>query len=219
MRYKKNKIKGFSLIEVLVVVGLMILIFSLGFSSFQEQRRQVKYNESIAHVLSMIKTAQNHALTSKPVFDENKNPGEQNSVPKEGYGVYIERSETPGSSTVILFANTVAEKDEEANQYDEGDIIEERYSLDSNVDFIGLSIDQLQPNPTPISQNESDKAVIIFKPPLADATLAVNDHPQKDQLSKLDDLYLEFKRIGTDAPSQYIHINAISGIAEISHAS
>ena len=203
---------------MLVVIVIIILVLSFGFNTYQSQRKYVRYNEGISKILTLIKTAKNYAVISRSVLDESKNPGEESYVPKEGYGIYIEKGEGQNASKVILFANTQIENEEEKNQYDAGDILEEEYILDPQVNLVGLWKDLELPEHTALSDTEKNKAVIIFRPPLADTLIAVNNHPLKDELKKLDDLYLEFRQRDTPEgiPSLYIHINQISGIAEMS---
>jgi len=214
---KNNRTKGFTIIELLVVIIIIAIVASIGTNTYQSQRSQARYNNSIIKVLGMIKQARNYAVSSRAVYDETKNPGEESYIPPEGYGVYIERSDTPGASRFVLFANTETNDPEEQDQYDEGkDIIEEEYFLSLETNFIGLFTDQDLPTHTAIGGGDDNKAVIIFRPPLADAALAVNDNPVQGSLTTLNDLYLEFKRTEAhvDIPSRYIHVNKVSGLAE-----
>jgi len=111
------------------------------------------------------------------------------------------------------------------NQYDEelafcdSDLIEEEYYLPLDTVFVDLLTNLTGPVIFDSTTNaDENEAVIIFRPPLADAYVAANDHPlNPDNLTEPDDLYLEFSRTGADpaVPSQYIHINRIAGFPEI----
>lgn len=205
---------------MLVVIIIISIVTSLGANTYQEQRRQVQFNDSVLHVLQMIKTARNYAVTSRPYWN-----GTSNVVPPEGYGVYIERSANPGETRVVLFANTDATTDpiEKRDQFEEDgsnddDLIEEEYFLHQEVDFEGLSTD-LDTPPTPIGGfgiGADNYAVIIFRPPLAEVSLAVNDTPVTGNLVSLNDLYMRFRRAGTPAsiPPTILHINHIAGFPE-----
>ncbi len=204
--------------EMLIVVVIILIILSIGTNTYQNQRRFARYNNSISEVLSMIKLAQTHAITSRSVEDLNMDPSIY--TPEGGYGIYFERSDTPGQSRVLLFANTAignteAETATMHQQYDEGlDLVEMEYFLDENVDFKSL-LDSKDPM-NPIG---SDTAVVVFTPPLADSTLAINNNPLPENLVSLNHLFLEFRQLESldDIPSKFIHINAVSGVAEISN--
>jgi hypothetical protein len=216
---------------MLVVIIIIAIVASIGANTYQKQRAQVRYNDSILTVLEMIKTARNYAVTSRPVFDTCAGSGNESYVPAEGYGVYIERSDTPGESRVVLFANTETDENFEASQFDEvlapcaSDLPEEIYFLPLDTVFVDLLTAKDDPATTPADESaplssdtnvDEDEVVIIFRPPLAESTLAANDHPVAN-LTEPNDLYLEFKREGTPAevPSRYIHINKVAGFPEI----
>jgi prepilin-type N-terminal cleavage/methylation domain-containing protein len=225
---KKNKLfsKGFTMIEMLVVVIIIALVASIGTSAYRNQQAHVRHTDSIVKVLSMIKQARNYAVSSRSIYDRDLCEGVESYVPEEGYGVYISRSDDAGMSRIVLFANTEADDESEANQYDEivgapcvSDLIEEEYFLPGETELIGLSVDKAIPNHTPISYMggaTDDEAVIIFRPPIADTTLAVNN-PVPGPLFTLSDLYLQFGRVAADVSisSQYIHINSIAGFPEV----
>ena len=204
--------------ELLVVIVIIAIVSSIGANNFKSQRSQVRYNDSILKVTSLIKTARNYAVTSRTYWDKVNS---KNVVAPEGYGVYIEQRDTPGESKVILFANTydpLTDSEEDRNQYDANDLIEEEYILPIEIDFIGISVDKLTPVHTPIGGTSGDdEVVIIFRPPLATASLAVNDNPLPDQLVPLNDLYLEFERSGSleGIPSKYIHMGKVAGFPEL----
>lgn len=208
----KNKNAGFTLIETIIVVMLILLIMTLGINTYRNQQRHVVYNEAVFEVLTMVKTARNHALTNRPIFDEEQT---LSVIPKNGYGVYFERSENPGESRVVLFANTAAETALEKFQFDPDEHIEQEFFLDETVDFVGMWADLNAPDHTPIGGEE---AVLIFSLPLEEALLTLNNMPADvESMTRFQDLYLEFRLAESpnDTPSQYIHINSLSGLAEV----
>lgn len=216
--------------ELLVVVMVILLILVIGGNTYSRQRRHVQFTDSLVKVSNMINLARDYTITSRSIYDECQFEEEDRTyVPAHGYGVYFERSDTFGQSRIILFANTVTEDisglnqhGSPLNQYNEvdgspciSDFIEEEYMLPQEVEFVDISIDK---EGTPMGGNDQEKAVIIFSPPLADATILANDNPLYSRdLVFLNDLYLHFKRPDTDpsAPSYYIHINKVAGFPEI----
>lgn len=214
------KIKGYTIIEMLIVITIITIVASIGVNTYQAQRKQTQYNDSILKVLTMIKTARNYAVSSRSVFDEC-NIGKESYVPPEGYGVYINQNETLGQSRFVLFANTEIDNAIEMAQFEEeidpcaSDLIEEEYFLHDGTIFSGLLTDLESRTPLNLNANE---AVIIFRPPLAEAYIAANDHPPiVESLIEPDDLYLEFNQVNRDdiAPFKYIHINRVAGFPEM----
>ena len=222
---KKNKHfpKGLSLMEMLMVVFIILLVLSIGGNTYRDQRKHVIFNDSVAKISNMIKDARNYSLTSRSIYDDECQPvGEEVYIPEQGYGVFISRSNTLGQSRVVLFANTIATPGTtEADQYNEvsdpcnSDFIEEEFIVPQEVEFVSLAIDKDEP-PTPINLVAPNTAVIIFRPPMADATLAVNN-TFIPTVNHLNDLYMRFKRPDAAANDvgQYIHFSKIAGFPEI----
>ncbi len=220
---KNNRLfpKGFSLIELLVVVMIILLVLSIGGNTYRSQRKHVAFTDSVAKVNNMIKLARDYTVTSRSAYDTTgcRPVGEEAFIPEEGYGIYISQSDTLGESRIVLFANTQADNDSELNQFNEGtgcgpyDFIEEEYLLPPEVDFVGLATDKLG---TSIGGYMTDnEAIIIFSPPLADATITAGNtfSPDPTDMVYLDDLYMRFRRPDS-ASSIYIHINHIAGFPE-----
>lgn len=213
------------MIEMLVVVIIISLIASIGTGAYRNQQAHVRYNDSVFKVLSMIKQARNYTVTSRSVYDDCEiDEADRVYVPEEGYGVYIERDNTPGESRVVLFANTVAGDEIETNQFDvsgscaASDLIEEDFTIPGDANLVSLSVDKKDPHTGIGGSRTGDEVVIIFRPPLADATIAVNDDPPNiENLVILNDLYLQFRRPESpdSVPSTYIHFNHIAGFPEI----
>lgn len=224
MKLKKQTPKGFTVIELMVVIIIIAIVASIGTNTYRAQREVVRYNDSIVTVIAMIKKARNYAVTSRPVFDTCQIEGEESYIPEAGYGVYIERSDNLEESRLVLFANTIADDELEAHQYDydqgspcTSDLIEEEYNLPLITEFPAFLTDrEPAPDGTPLID---DTVVILFTPPLADAYVAVNDplYNDLDEVDVLDDLYMEFRRQATPAgiPSTYVHMNRVAGFPEI----
>lgn len=223
MKQNKHFPKGLTLMELLVVVVIISLVMAIGGNTYRNQQKQVVYNDSVFKVLEMIKTARNYAVTSRSVFDPCEPlPEDQVYVPEEGYGVYFQRRDLPEQSRVVLFANIQAEDEGEANRYDEtadcttSDLIEEEFPIPFDAELTGLSVDGT-PTHTPIGGGTNDEVAIVFRPPLAEASITVNDIAPPGALTFLTDLYIQFRRPESppSTPSQYIYFNRIAGFPEI----
>ena len=107
--------------ELLIVVMIITLVMSIGGNAYRDQQKHVNYNNAVFKVSDMIKTARNYAVTSRSVYDTCEILEDDRAyVPAEGYGVYIYRSDTPGESRAVLFANTKKDTEIETNQFDGG---------------------------------------------------------------------------------------------------
>lgn len=216
MKMLRN-IKGVTLAEMIIVMAIVGIIFAIGSNTYRGQREVVEFNNSLTEVIGMMKTARNYAITSRQVNDDSQPAGQELYIPEEGYGIYFEQSSTPGISKVILFANTsTTSPDAKVNQYDDDstnpdDITEVEYILPDNTNFEGIYSDKG-------ITSEGDRAVIIFKPPLADTYIATNDAPAGSTFSysEIDTLYLKFSRAGApDDADKYIKINKTAGFPEL----
>jgi len=70
--------KGFTVIEVLIVITVLTILFSLSFSSFSFFRKKSQLNSSTEEILTLIRSAQ-----SKTLFSESDN----------NWGVYFTANE------------------------------------------------------------------------------------------------------------------------------
>lgn len=185
--------KGFTIAELLIVVLIIGLITAFGINTYQVQREQFRFTESLTKVISLINTARNYAITSRAVYDPTK--ATPSFIPKEGYGIHMDKT----TGELVLFANTGTDFD----IYDVGDLIEETYTLPdiSNLDSITRVL-ELEPD-------IGDEAVIIFRPPLAETFLGdnISDEP-------INELKFKFLRRGDDF-EKIIKINSIAGFPEV----
>ncbi|MBN2087585.1 hypothetical protein JW758_04510 [Candidatus Peregrinibacteria bacterium] len=201
--------------EMVIVITIIGILFTIGGSTYRNQRNQFQFNDSLTKTLEIIKTARNYAITSRAYWN-----GATSEIPKEGYGVYIERTAHPNGTDntgrLVLFANT-STSGTANNQYDNNEGFEEEYLLPLDTNFVGLigydSNGAVVPTP-------NNKVVILFRPPLADVFMAYNPTAlpsTPDDVLEITDLEIQLKRVGAPAtsPATVIKMNRISGFPEI----
>lgn len=204
--------KGFTLAEILIVVTIVGIITFSVINLFSRERERVQYNEETIKVNSLVKLARNYASTNKPVYN-----GIDNIVPEEGYGIYFERSATPGQSRMILFANTSDATEKSAIQYDDADIVEEEFILAQEAIMEAISLTE-----TSLPQVDVvDSALILFEITTASVSLYDNGDPSDIEAAapiQYDELAVDFIRLGDDSQNsrKTFTIDEISGVPEMS---
>ncbi len=143
--------KGFTLIELVVVAGIVILMASLILANYQGSQRQQALRRSIHRLAQDLRRAQEMAASSQD-FEANALPG--------GYGIYLTSAEP---KHYLLFANTL-----DNQKYDPvDDSIVEDIRLEAGVNITSLSDSPLSiifipPNPIVSIDPEADFASITL---------------------------------------------------------
>jgi len=189
--------KGFTMAELIIVMGILAILFTLSVNTYKAQRDQTSFNNSLIDILSVIKTARDYASTSKAA-------GNTGTVPVNGYGVYIVK-DVPGKSKLILFANTGSDADKYDNDGEApDDYIEKEYIIPAKTLFGAFTGDS--------ANIGTNKAAIIFKPLLEGVVITNNTAPT---VTEFTDLSMQFSREGAPTAYKTIKINRIAGFPEI----
>jgi len=112
-----NKSKGFTIAEVIVVVFVISILFTVVISNFSAARLQLSLSRVGFQFEQDVSRAQNMAVASVPYKDAF---GVEHQV--DGYGIYIDASgstSAPNRKSYILYAD----KSPGNNQYDASDYI------------------------------------------------------------------------------------------------
>lgn len=95
-----TKKKGFTLIEIIIVVVIIGILTSMSFSFYINQQKKEIFKNSYTEVLTFLKQSRILSSVSQTI---NITPAKKER-PKGGYGVFIDQKSTP--KKLILFADT-----------------------------------------------------------------------------------------------------------------
>lgn len=140
------KEEGFTIIELLVVVSVILVLLAVATPSFYQQRQEFSLHKAAYQFAQDVRRAQDMALSSAEYVDS---VGNRHAV--AGYGIFLDLNSL-GNTKYILYADNVASG--QGNQeYD---------TLDFVVETIDLSLIDSQVLIKQIENVTSDSASINF---------------------------------------------------------
>lgn len=191
MKNTSKKILGFTLIELIIAMGIFALLLGLSLANFRRGQKMDDLKQATEEMVSNIRQVQNLGMSGKIIkvceggdnagdlCDDNSqcNNGEcKPTVPEGGYGIYL-TSEIGSSTNYKLYADMGPNPD---MVYDpEEDVIlpgpaifnlpprVQIYKLSKECVFHCWSLDELDivfqpPKPTPWANREQEQEVNIF---------------------------------------------------------
>lgn len=144
-----RKKRGFSLVEMLVVVSITVLLSSLALSYNRSSEGQLRLYRDQATIVSILNRAKSLSL-------QRFNGSAEGSTV---CGVGLKFPDSSDNKTFILFQDTEENCENSDNEYDEGETIEE-FTIGDRISFV---------NP-----NGSE---ILFIPPHLDVVTTESDFP------------------------------------------
>lgn len=141
----KNKLKGFTIIELLVVLAIFALIISVSLANYNAGSRQSKLKMSLQNFSANIRLTQSYAMGSKDFADPNSG---KNIVPRGGWGIYLNKA-SPSKYRIVVDLDD----DHYFDKTSDGSY--KLLTFDDNI-----VIDEILENNSPV-----DRAVIFFQPP------------------------------------------------------
>ncbi len=195
---KKIK-KGFTLVELMVVIVIIGVIAVIAVPSYYNSIRQAKYEESVSEIVSLIKDARNTSIVGKFTGDASSH-----TTPKGGYGVYLQKTSTGG--VLISFQDK-----NENKKYDNDveDTVISSYKLPTSITIKSMSGSKATGyTATPETNLDFLEASILFQPPQGETFLNENI-ATKDLL----DLTIVLERYDV-GKSKRLKLNKISGFIE-----
>lgn len=195
--FRLKKSSGFSLIEVLVSVGLLGMIaISLSFinSANEDRKKREIYQNNLDTVLSYFRQARTDAISNRVIGSE---------TPEGGFGVHLEKSEN--TLIITYFADTEdsvggGEGDGEYTNgaYTDEILDEETITRIWDIDFEGHS---------PAGTYSNDEFTVIFLPPNAEMTINDNDNTNDLRSAEILASYKETeKRICLNRISRFFEV-------------
>lgn len=144
--------KGFTLIEVVVVVSVILILFTMAISRFSESKLQFSLSRVSYQFEQDVSSAQNMALSSVPYKDSL---GVEQPV--DGYGVYVDVG-VLGNTEYIIYADKAPGN----NQYDVSDYVIRQVDFSLNEPGIFIKqIDNIAGTATSIHFKSSNLLTII----------------------------------------------------------
>ena len=100
---------GYTLIEILIVLGFTVFLFSAAIQSFISTSTQFAFNNASEKVLDMVRFARSMAISGKAFKDYtnfNQDKSEEDFVTPANYGVNFQhKSDLASKDSIILFAD------------------------------------------------------------------------------------------------------------------
>ena len=189
-----RKNKGFTLTELMVVIGIILIISLISVPSYSASIKKAKYEDGVSTVINLIKDARNTSIVGTMSLS-----GADLITLKGGYGIYLQ---TGGTLIYFQDLNENALYDASADTTLSTYLFPEEMQLKTMsgtkaVDYTG----------TDTSENIAN-AIILFKPPQGETVLNENSTGKT-----LLDLFIGLERYDGNK-SKRLKINKISGYIE-----
>lgn len=178
---------GFSYIEMLIVIALIVAMATISLNAFRGARDQANFKKAVNDTVSLIEKARNMALNSQQIDTDAPPDGVADAVTP--YGITI------SSGSIILFGDV----DEDYDYSNGSDIVVEEISFDQNV-----TIDIID------EANDGTAVHPVYTPPLAELTIYNSDHNEYRT-----DVTITITSDATGL-SQDVTLNTVSRVPEVS---
>ncbi len=220
---KQKQKKGFTLIELVIVLAVVTVIFGISFETFSRSQSQQLFNNTFEKIVSMISSARSLAITGKGQLDytDFDHDGCRNTsgegcngpdyVTPANYGVaFVENGRTHNNFIIKMFADNhppATELTGSAGKYDTGT----DYAAGQDLVLAEMPIPkQMQVVITPpfSASLQQETGSILFSPNYADISL--------DQLTWDNNSFLTIQLKGVNpARCRQIKLHRLAGVPEV----
>lgn len=212
---KQKYKKGFTLIELVIVLAVVTVIFGISFDTFSRSQSQQLFNNTFEKIVSMISSARSLAITGKGQLDytDFDHDGCSNTggtgcsgpdyVTPANYGVYI-NSRAEGGANIRVFADNHLPASGATGQVGKYNNIDRAYVNGQDLDLAEFNI----PSPLKLQIATGDVGSILFSPNYADISL--------DQLEWDKNSFLTIQLKGVNpARCRQIKLHRLAGVPEV----
>jgi prepilin-type N-terminal cleavage/methylation domain-containing protein len=151
-KYHRGFKSGFTLIELIIVMGIIVILMSMAFASMASSSRYFKLSTAYEKIVQMVREVRSDAITGKAQPDwtdydqDNLYAVDGDLVTPAGYGIYFD----PTKKTVTMFADvrkSTHDLDQNEGVYDAptggigtynsgSDVILATYKIDSSLTLV-----------------------------------------------------------------------------------
>ncbi len=148
--------KGFTLVEMLVAIGIFVILGTVGLVSFMRNRRNTDLEASVSELASNVRKMQSYTRSGKSIDNPNI-PGPDLEVPR-AYGISFDRINYPGQYKMYADFGTLSNwQYDEVDTGDGIDVLIDTYDLARNTLINYLSATNLRA--------EYERLDIVFEVP------------------------------------------------------
>lgn len=203
----KTRVKAFTLVELMVVVGIIMVVVTMSFGSSYVMKDQIEFRNATQSVAAMLRDARNLALSGQSYPDVNdfdQDTFNDDQVLPNGYIVNIDASTAGGPVTIELYADLNGGVG--MNTFDGDDVLIESVDLPSDVSAAFMATDK---NGDATILTSPDNVFLIYKTP--DAKFNVIDNSMTSVQVQL----MQNDNQGDIMRDTYVYMNYMYGTPEL----
>ena len=203
----KTRVKAFTLVELMVVVGIIMVVVTMSFGSSYVMKDQIEFRNATQSVAGMLRDARNLALSGQSyvdLHDFDQDTFNDDQVLPNGYIVNIDASTASGPVTIELYADLNGGLG--MNAFDGDDVFIESMDLPVDVSVVFMATDK---NGDATILTSPNNVFLIYTTP--DAQFNVIDNSMTSVQVQL----MQNDNQGDIMRDTYIYMNYMYGTPEV----